>query len=1054
MKKILFVLIPIFLFTISLDANETTARIKGNINIGGAEVTAVHTPTNISKTTTASESGSFNLNFLPIGGPYKVTVSKAGYVAQVITIPLLTSADPAKVSVSLISSSELEDIEVVASKLTKSDVQSGSVLSRERIDEIPTITRSIQDYVKFDPRVSINGANSRDVEISVMGRNARLNDFTIDGISFNDAFGLNDSGFSTMRNPISIDFVDEIVVDLTPYDVSRGNSVAGTITAVTKTGTNEFSGSVYYTERDEGDIGDLPNGEKYSGFSEEATAITLSGPIIKDKLFFFLGYEESEEVRASLWGTSDSTAPNKWSIDSATMDDIANHMRTVYGYEPGIYNNIAFPTTQEQLIVKLNGIINENHRAELTYQETDDVYVDNYDSASDPQFSNNWYPKPPQTERTTINVYSDWSDRLSTRFRYSDRTFVEDAHSFDGGYGSLFPEFHIFGGYGGDEGAVILGADRYRGHNLIEVDQQLVSFKASYDLLNDHYITFGFEQDESDVYNAFIVRYNGEISFDSLQDFYDGNYSEIYTYRVATDRGGPYSLTLDDPTLPAAVFSVEETAFYIQDEWQVSDVLSIQYGLRYSSFEIPEQADLNASFANKFGFPNNATIDSSTLQPRFSFDMDVSDVWFGDSDKILSANFSGGYGLFTGRLPKVFFSNAFGRSSTTTFFTRGLTDCAGPIPNLTSGAVTGVTDPRFWWARSDASTCSTKESSDAYHGYTHFNDPDFEMPSQYRGNLKMEMLTASGYEIAVEYNYEDVNKDVIFKDADYEEERILADGRPVTDGNQNIYITNSGEGGGYALTTTVGKTLDNGVDIYLGYTKMNVEDVSAMTSAQHDSSYGYQPRGFGEAYPAARSSFMNAHKFVGALTYTTQLIGSNDTKFSLLFTRKSGEPYSVTFDGRSFNGQGRSGYDLAYIPSGVDDPNVVFSSDEVASDVMSYVNSNQCIATHKGSMVPRNSCDGKWSGSLDLRITQDIGIRDGQKIVVYFDVTNIRNLINDEKGWQQEVSYNQSKGIIISGADDQGRYQITGVDPDDGYFFSTSNGQSMWMMNLGVAYKF
>ncbi|RPG37273.1 MAG: TonB-dependent receptor, partial [Gammaproteobacteria bacterium TMED225] len=287
MKKILFVLLPIFLFTVSLDANETTARIKGNVNIGGAEVTAVHVPTNISKTTTASESGSFNLSFLPIGGPYKVTVSKAGYVAQVITIPLLTSADPAKVSVSLISSAELEDIEVVASKLTKSDVQSGSVLSRERIDEIPTITRSIQDYVKFDPRVSINGANSRDVEISVMGRNARLNDFTIDGISFNDAFGLNDSGFSTMRNPISIDFVDEIVVDLTPYDVSRGNSVAGTITAVTKTGTNEFSGSVYYTERDEGDIGDLPNGEEYSGFSEEATAITLSGPIIKDKLFFF-----------------------------------------------------------------------------------------------------------------------------------------------------------------------------------------------------------------------------------------------------------------------------------------------------------------------------------------------------------------------------------------------------------------------------------------------------------------------------------------------------------------------------------------------------------------------------------------------------------------------------------------------------------------------------------------------------------------------------------------------------------------------------------------------
>ena len=179
-------------------------------------------------------------------------------------------------------------------------------------------------------------------------------------------------------------------------------------------------------------------------------------------------------------------------------------------------------------------------------------------------------------------------------------------------------------------------------------------------------------------------------------------------------------------------------------------------------------------------------------------------------------------------------------------------------------------------------------------------------------------------------------------------------------------------------------------------------------------------------------------------------------KFSLLFTRKSGEPYSVTFDGRSFNGQGRSGYDLAYIPSGVDDPNVVFSSDEVASDVMSYVNSNQCIATHKGSMVPRNSCDGKWSGSLDLRITQDINLGNDQKVIIYLDITNLLNLIDDERGIIKEYS-NRSRQIILdedNPYDSQGRYNIVGVDPDDGLFIQNRYGQSSYQWNLGFKYQF
>ena len=1055
MKKILLAFLPLVLLTTTLSANvDTTARIKGTVNVAGATVEAVHTPTNTTKSVVSSASGNFNINFLPIGGPYIIKISRAGYETQTINVENLTVANPIKLSVNLISDN-IDEVQVIASKVSSSKVNSGSVLSSERIAQIPTITRNIADYLKFDPRVSINGANARNSEISVLGKNSRLNDFTIDGVSFNDAFGLNDNGFATMKNPISIDFVDEITVDITPYDVSKGNATGGTITAVSKSGTNEFHGSVYTTSRDKGNVGDLPNGEEYSDFQEDALAITLSGPIIKDKLFFFLGYEESEDVRPSLWGTSDSNATNKWDTSSATMDAIAKHMLDTYGYTAGSYNSITFPTTQEQLLVKLNGNINDDHRAELVYQVTEDSYYANYDSSGRPTFSNNYYEIPPETERVTVNIYSDWTDRFSTRIRFSDRFFEQDANSGDGGYGGLMPEFHIY--EGGD--IIYVGSDRYRGHNLIEVDQQLMSIKGNLDFDN-HYITFGYETDSSSIYNSFINRYTGELNFSGLANFYAGNYNRVETFAVSIDAGGPYSLVRDDPALPAARFDIDETIMYLQDEWQVNDNLSVAFGVRHYDFDIPQQALLNTSYQSKFGFRNNATVSYKVTQPRFSFDMDVSDSMFGDSNKVVAASLTGGYGLFHGRLPKVFFSNGFGRSSVDSFYSRfgrGGPDsaCAGPIPNLNSAAVTGVTDPRFFWYRSSASTCALKGASSNWYGFTHGTDPNFEGTQTWRGNLKLDMLTASGYDISIEYNRDKVKKDVDFRDYSYEVESVLADGRPVTDSNENTYITNTSQGGGYSITTAVQKGFDNGLELYFGYTNMHQEDVAAMTSAQHSSSYGYQPRGYGELVPAARSSFMNEHKFVLALSYTTQIIGDNDTTFSLLGIRKSGEPHSITFDGDSFNGRGRDGYDLAYIPTGADDPNVVFSSGQVAQDVMNFVNSKGCISKYAGQIIPRNTCDNPWQGRIDLRITQEIALGDkGHKLVGYLDVQNLYNLLSNSHGWAQEVNYNVSRAIIVDGADDSGRYEISGVDTDDSYFFSTANGQSMWQINFGLAYRF
>ena len=218
----------------------TTSGMSGTVNVGGATVEAVHTPTGINKTTTAGPSGNFSLSFLPLGGPYTVTVSSAGYNNEKLTGLYLNLGDPAKFSVILSGSTSADEVVVVGQSIGGFRMGTSTVISRGQMDGVPTINRSVADYAKFDPRVSVNGGVGRDAQISIMGANNRFNDFTIDGVSFNDPFGLNANGFGTMRNPISMDFVQQMSIEITPFDASRGNATGGMINVVTKSGTNDF----------------------------------------------------------------------------------------------------------------------------------------------------------------------------------------------------------------------------------------------------------------------------------------------------------------------------------------------------------------------------------------------------------------------------------------------------------------------------------------------------------------------------------------------------------------------------------------------------------------------------------------------------------------------------------------------------------------------------------------------------------------------------------------------------------------------------------------------
>jgi len=498
---------------------ETTSSVRGVVNVPGAVVSATHTPTGSTKSKSVSADGEFYLSDLLIGGPYDISVSAPGYNTQSLGGVFLVLNKTTDITVTLVSS-DIEEITVTATASEGSiRMGTGTFFDRDAIDGIPTVNRSIADIAKMDPRVSINTGSSRYSEISVMGANNRFNDFTIDGVSYNDPFGLNANGFGSMRNPIGMEFIDQISVDITPFDVSRGNTTGGSIASVTKSGTNEFHGSIGFIERDEDNIGDSPDGSEFPSFSEETTYFTLGGPIIKDRLFFFIGYEDFEAASPALYGTVDSNAPIKAdTLTTAMAEEIKSIAMNRYGYDAGEISNFALPETSEKMIVKLNANINDDHRAVLLYQKDEDLYPRKYNRGQT-VFSNNWYLKPPVIDRTSFTLYSDWTDQLSTKVRYSSYELKEDDHSVGDPY---FPESAI--SVGGD--TVYLGGDRYRGANFINIKSDYISFKATYDLGN-HVITGGIDLEDTSVYNLFIARYNGEVRFSSIADFEAGTYNYV-----------------------------------------------------------------------------------------------------------------------------------------------------------------------------------------------------------------------------------------------------------------------------------------------------------------------------------------------------------------------------------------------------------------------------------------------------------------------------------------------------------------------------------------------
>jgi len=429
-------------------------------------------------------------------------------------------------------------------------------------------------------------------------------------------------------------------------------------------------------------------------------------------------------------------------------------------------------------------------------------------------------------------------------------------------------------------------------------------------------------------------------------------------------------------------------------------------------------------------------------------------------DRIVSAEIRGGYGKFMGRIPRVWYGNAYSRSG-------GLSDYVkvyghdSTLPSFRCGGTVGpmpAGDPSFFWMGASSNYCIP---SSPYFNDAQVTDPDFEAPQSWRGNLALDLVTAGGYKLTLEYNHDSVDQAVFYKELGLNRESVMADGRGVySHGPGDFMLTNTGEGGAKATSFSVQKSFDNGLSMFGSWASVSAEDVYPLTSAQAESAYGYTQRWDGENVPAARSSFMADSKLVVGLEYRTMLFGDNETRVSAIYINKSGEPYSVTFDNSSYSPIGGTGYSafrddysLAYIPTGADDAKVVFTSASVATDVMNHINGGP-LAKYKGTYAPRNAFDNPGYDRLDVRITQEIpSFMEGHKFLFYLDLLNVMNMLNDEQGRIFEYGYNTSRQIIADAMDD-GRFEIKGIDPDDSFYLQDNDGQSRWQIQMGLKYRF
>ncbi len=1114
MQKRLFFLVTLLL-TLSLTAMAqiTTSSMAGKVTLDdekgeeviGATVVAVHEPSGTRYTAVTNTSGRFSIQGMRTGGPYEVTVSYVGFQTKTLKGITLQLAETYNLSVWLSeNATELGEVIVSgkASKFAAEKTGAATNINSAQITALPTVSRSITDVTRLSPY----GGNG----MSFAGADGRTANFTIDGANFNNNFGLSDK-LPGGGNPVSLDAIEELQVVISPYDVRQTNFIGGGVNAITKSGTNTFKGSAYIYHRNEnlrGDVVDkvtLPTAREKD--RQTTYGFSLGGPIIKNKVFFFVNGEmiKTPTISSPWRGSTNGVADVAQNISRTKLSDletISNFAKSKYGYDTGSWTSFPADESNYKILARLDWNITDKHHLALRYNYTKNTIWNAPNATSmdggtrmagarmsqySMSFANSMYSMDNLVHSWSIDLNSRLTDNLSNQF-LATLSKLDDIRGTDS---SEFPFIDILDG--GDNNYMALGYELFTWNNAVHNTIWNIKDDVTY-YMGKHKIMAGLTFEHQMADNQYMRNGTGYYRYNSMDDFMNGAAPEI----VCLTYG------YDGESKPAARVQFNRAGIYAQDDFNISDNFKLTYGLRVDGLFfnnndlLRNQAIYDLDYDGRHIDTGKWPSNSITLSPRIGFTYDV----FGDK----SLKIRGGSGLFSGRLPLVFFTNMPTNGGLVQYQAQlngktkvwdGKKDAAVKgFENYSGAYTTDANGNRFIDMNQFAGGLVTEDGKASVAalqnklfamGYpSHVTpemgtvpssisavDPDFKMPQVWKTSLAID------YQIPVSFPFTATVEGIFNKKihdnciSDWAIPSVGGfsrfngvDNRPIfptgfRTGTKAFVLENTSKGYGWSANVTLTAQPFEWLNLMAAYTHTVSKEVTGMPGSAAESAFTYVPTVEGpNSIKLHNSQYVTPDRIVANATINDK----SGNHYSFIYeTWRGGSSYSyMTVNDMNSDGYN---YDAIYIPTDeqVANGEFRFVSQDDAQRFMDFVHNDSYLKKHQGEYAEPYSVYAPWVHRVDFAYKHDFKVNVGKtthKLQLSLDVKNILNLFNSSWGVSKTLNSEIGSEARI--------LKYEGVDADGYATFSTPSAISAntktwapnhaisqcWYASVGIRYIF
>ena len=1090
-KKIAFLIAAMMMIITTATAQITTSSLAGKVtadgeDVIGATVEAVHQPSGTRYNAVTNAKGMYTINGMRVGGPYQVSISYIGYETKKVTGITLQLGETYNLSTAMNEDAKvLGDVVVIGkgSKFANEKTGAATNISNAQITNMPSISRSITDYTRLSPY----GGNG----MTFAGQDGRTANFTVDGASFNNNFGLS-SNLPGGGNPISIEAIEEMQVVISPFDVRQTGFIGGGVNAITKSGTNTFQGSAYIYHQNENMRGDAIEGEQISGAREKdrktTYGFTLGGPIVKDKLFLFVNGEmQKVPTVANRWRASEDGVADADNFISRTttadLQKVSDYVKQKYGYDTGSYNSFPADESNYKFLARLDWNITNNHHLALRYNYTKNRVWNAPNSSSmdggtrmsgartsqySMSFANSMYSMDNIVHSFSLDLNSRLTENLSNQFlaTYTKADDVRGTDSDEFPFIDILKDNQIY---------MALGYELFTHQNAVHTTTWNLKDDVTY-YLGNHKVMGGLSFEHQMADNQYMRNGTGYYRYSSLDDFLTGAAPEI----VCLTYG------YNGETSPAARVQFNKLGIYAQDEWNINPNFKLSYGLRADGFFF-NNGDLmtnNAILGIDYG---GRSVDTGkwpgtnfSISPRVGFTWDV----LGDK----SLKVRGGTGLFTGRLPLVFFTNMPSNGGMVQYQAQ-LNSKSADMSQFAGGLVTDANGKASIAALRDKlismgypETITPEQGSipSSFCGI----DPDFKMPQVWKTSLAVDYAVPVSFPLTVSVEgifNKNINaamlRDWSQKSVDGFARFNGADNRPVfpsdayytyvNDKGKEVstsayVLENTSRGYGWSTSVTVNARPAEWINLMAAYTHTASKEVTSLPGSNASSVLNYTSTWEGvNNFRLHNAENLTPDRFIANAT----IHDKSGNHYSLIYeTWRGGYNYSF-MTANDINGDGYN-YDAIYVPTDkeVADGLFRFKTEDDKTRFMDFVHNNDYLSSRQGKYTEANSFYSPWVHRIDFAYKHDFKVNVGKsvhKLQLSFDMKNVLNFFNSSWGVSKYLN-------PALGSDGPRVLKYEGVDKDGFATFSTPaavNGNvksfvpyhsigQCWYASIGIKYCF